>query len=133
MQPFYRREGFLSPTVFVVSVSAILSFVSFQRNVGAQMYNDNSMPNDYIRQDLETRKEKTYEALAGIPLNCSRTLPPGAMALMRNISANLLLQKLNKPLKIPDEYLHNCLRAHPYNTAQFPIGFTNHTMNIKYA
>ena len=88
--------------------------------------------------------QQTYEALAGVPINCSRTLPPGARALMRSIAFG---RRSNQPttsnqqqrggkkqsqLIIPDEYLHDCLRAYPYNVAQFPLGFTNRKMDIWY-
>ena len=161
MRSLHLRERFLGLIFLTKSLLVILSATSL--NVSAQQ--NNSIPQSvgnpspyasdafehrevhahfrYDGQSAETYRAQTYEALAGESLNCSRTLPPAAIAHMRSISRALASnrsmtrqsQESDNAMNhkhIPDEYLHNCLRAYPYNIAQFPLGFTNQMMNIRY-
>lgn len=81
---------------------------------------------------------QSHEALAGLPINCSRTLSPSVRNIMRSIAfgkgnGSTTKQHENRTsLRIPDEYLHNCLRAYPYNLEQLPLGFTKHKLDIGY-
>ena len=152
------------PHISVVSVITVLCFLTFSPSlfgmvIGGQEQNTfiqisesvsslshSSLLPDFHFSDISFQNheeahgpQKIYEAIAGVPINCSRTLPPGARALMRSIALSKVdksisnqQQKGGKKLKIPDEYLHNCLRAYPYNVAQFPIGFTNRRIDIWY-
>ena len=164
MRSLNLSERFLGLIILSKSALLILSANSLQYNASAQQYNsisqsvDNPSPyasdaseqrevhahHRYDGQGWEAYRAQTYEVLAGEPINCSRPLPPAAIAHMRSISraerSNMSMtrqsQKSDQAMShkhIPDEYLHNCLRAHPYNIAQFHLGFTNQMINIRYA
>ena len=162
MRSLNLSERSLGLIFLTISVLVFPITISFQYNASKQQYISNPQaavePSPYASehqevhvqehhrydgQSWEAYRAQTYEALAGEPLNCSRTLPPAAIAHMRSISRALISNRsiTRQPQEsdqamhhkhIPDEYLHNCLRAYPYNIAQFPLGFTNQMMNIRY-
>ena len=138
----------ISPDLLGVGIHAQTQNSFLQLSMSDPAHSSSSL--DFHLSDMSVQnhdeprgEQHTYEPLAGVPINCSRTIPPGARALMRSIAfdksnesaASNQQQRGSKKqmhLRIPDEYLHNCLRAYPYNVAQFPLGFTNRRMDIWY-